>query len=196
MWFSEGIGGRGRAAEFMALLEPIQDSISRYAYRSAWNAEDAHDIAQHAISVAWREFDRFEKGTNFRAWMFKIAVNAVYRFNKQFRRERAVVDVEYLDFADDSIEREQAWQSILENPQRVIEALDDRLVAALETLTVDARQCLLLRLLEGFSYKDIAEMLGLPLGTVMSHVHRARRKMREQLAELAIENGLVKGNGI
>lgn len=196
MWFTDGIGGRGRAAEFMALLEPIQDSISRYVYRSAWDAEDAHDIAQHAITVAWREFDRFQKGTNFRAWMFKISVNSVYRFNKQHRRERAVVDVERLDIADDSFEREEAWQSILQEPERVMEALDDRLVSALNTLAVDARQCLLLRLLEGFSYKEIAAMLGLPLGTVMSHVHRGRSKLREQLAELAIENGLVKGNKI
>lgn len=196
MWFSDGLGGRGREAEFMALLEPIQDSISRYVHRSAWNAADAHDIAQHAISVAWREFDRFQQGTNFRAWMFKISINAVYRFNKQYRRERAGVDVERLDLADDSIEREEAWQSILEEPERVMEALDDRLVSALDKLTVDSRQCFLLRLLEGFSYKEIAELLGLPLGTVMSHVHRARIKLREQLAELAIENGMIKGSKV
>jgi RNA polymerase sigma-70 factor, ECF subfamily len=196
MWLTDGLSGRGRESEFMALLEPIQESISRYVYRSAWNAADAHDIAQHAITVAWREFDRFEKGTNFRAWMFRISINAVYRFNKRYKRERSVVDVDRLDLADDSIEREEAWQSILEQPERVMESLDDRLVSALGTLTVDARQCLLLRLLEGFSYKEIAEMVGLPLGTVMSHVHRARMKLREQLAELAIESGFVKGNKI
>ncbi len=196
MWLTDGLGGRGREAEFMGLLEPIQESLSRYVHRSAWNAEDAHDIAQHAISIAWREFDRFEKGTNFRAWMFRISINAVYRFNKQHKRERAAVDVDRFELADNSIEREEAWASILENPERVLESLDDRLVSALGTLGVDARQCLLLRLLEGFSYKEIAEMVGLPLGTVMSHVHRARMKLREQLAELAIESGLVRGNKV
>ena len=97
------------------------------------------------------------------------------------------------DPAADTGEPGDEWQSIRENPGRVMEALGDRLVAALGTLAPDARQCLVLRLLEGFSYKEIAEMMEIPVGTVMSHVHRARIKLREQLAELAIENGLVKG---
>jgi RNA polymerase sigma-70 factor (ECF subfamily) len=74
-----------------------------------------------------------------------------------------------------------------------MEGLDDRLVSALDKLGVDERQCLLLRLVEGFTYREIAEMIDVPLGTVMSHVHRARIKLREQLAELAIEVGLVAG---
>jgi RNA polymerase sigma-70 factor (ECF subfamily) len=72
--------------------------------------------------------------------------------------------------------------------------LDDRLVAALNTVPTEPRHCLMLRLLEGFSYRDIAEMLDIPIGTVMSHVHRARMKLREQLAELAAEHGLVKAS--
>lgn len=183
----------GDAAEFVDLLEPIKEGLTRYIYRNAWNAEDAADIAQHATTIAWREFGRFQRGTNFRAWMYRITINAVYRFNKQHRRARATVDVDRFELEDSSLQREDAWQSILENPERVMEALDDRLVAALDTLAPDARQCLLLRLLEGFSYKEIAEMMEIPVGTVMSHVHRARIKLREQLAELAIENGLVKG---
>lgn len=185
--------GRGTAAEFMNLLEPLKESLARYIYRSAWNSEDAADIAQHATSVAWREFHRFQRGTNFRAWMFKITVNAVYRFNKQHRRHRTVADVDQFELEDASLGREEAWQSILEEPERVMQALDDRLVTALDTLAHDARQCLLLRLLEGFSYREIAEMLMIPVGTVMSHVHRARLKLREQLSELAVEHGLVKG---
>jgi RNA polymerase sigma-70 factor (ECF subfamily) len=188
-----GKSGRRDAAEFLGLLEPIKEGLARYIHRCAWSAADVQDIAQHAVAVGWREFHRYQAGTNFRAWMFKIAVNAIYKFNKRFRRERATSDVEQLEI-EDAVEREEHWQSVLAEPERIVEALDERLVKALDTLPTEARHCLMLRLLEGFSYREIADMLDIPIGTVMSHVHRARMKLREQLTELAAEHGLLKAS--
>jgi RNA polymerase sigma-70 factor (ECF subfamily) len=178
-------------ADFLALFENIKEALARYAYRNVRSAQEAPDVVQEAVAVAWREFHRFQRGTNFRAWMFKILVNAIFRFNKKHGRQRPETDLGQFDLDSVSLQREEAWTSILENPESVFEALDDRLVSALDKLGGNERQCLLLRLLEGFSYREIADMLSVPLGTVMSHVHRARTKLREQLAELAIENGLV-----
>lgn len=184
-------GSEARARQFLDLLAPIQEALQRYALRNSWNREQAGDILQEAVLTGWREFHRFQIGTDFRAWMFKVLVNTVYSFNKKVTREKQ----QRTTFADDLegvLQREEAWFGILANPEQVLQGLDQRLVGAIGTLGLDERHCLLLRIVEGFAYKDIATMLDIPMGTVMSHVHRARLKLRERLAELAVEHGLVK----
>lgn len=180
------------AQEFLALLEPIKSSVERYALRSAWDREAAHDIVQEAVMIAWREFHRFERGTDFRAWMFRILVNSIFSSNKKTGRDRKRGSALPVDELDGVMARESAWASVLEEPERIMESLDERLMSAVSQLSVDEQQCLLLRLLEGFSYKEIASYLSMPMGTVMSHVHRARKKLREQVAALAVEHGLVR----
>ncbi len=183
------------ADKFLGLLEPIRDSLHRFAVRNTWRRDQVPDVLQETVMTAWRQFDRFQEGTNFRAWMFKILINTQYRINRKTHRSREIVgEVDMFD-AEDILEKESAWASILDDPQRVLEALDDRVVAALDGLAPTERQCFLLRLLEDFSYKEIAEQLDLPMGTVMSHVYRARMKLRERLASLALEEGLVKSPG-
>lgn len=178
--------------EFLDLLEPLRDSLYRYARRMAWDGEQVADIVQEAVMTAWREFARFRPGTNFKAWMFKILINTLYRLNKRVaRRREATLDETHMDLHA-TLEREDTWAGLLENPDRLRQLLDERLVHALDRLGHDERQSLLLRLLEGFSYKEIAATLEIPLGTVMSHVHRARAKLREQLSTLAVEQGLTR----
>lgn len=180
---------------FLALLEPLRDSLHRFALRNVWRRDQVADVVQEAVMTAWRHFHKFEEGTNFRAWMFKILLNTLYRVNRKSHRAREVGFEGDMFDAEQVVERESAWASILENPQRVLEALDDRVITALATLAPTERQCLLLRLLEDFSYKEIADQLDLPLGTVMSHVYRARMKLRERLAEIALEERLVGSPG-
>ena len=180
------------AQEFLALLEPIKASVERYALRSAWDREVAHDIVQEAVLIAWREFHRFEPGTDFRAWVFRILVNAIYSSNKKSGRDRKRGSAVPVDDLDGVMARESAWASVLEEPERIMESLDDRLMSAVGQLSVDEQQCLLLNLLEGFSYKEISSYLTIPMGTVMSHIHRARKKLRERVAGLAVEQGLVR----
>lgn len=177
---------------FVELLEPISDSLYRYARRSMWGKDEAEDIVQEAAMIAWREFGRFERGTNFRAWMFRILVNTIFRFNKRAHRKREVtLDDASVDLVA-TFEREETWSMLLDKPDALTQLLDERLVHALDRLRPDERQCILLRLLERFTYKEIASMLQIPLGTVMSHVHRARMKLREELAALAVEHRLVR----
>lgn len=190
------------AQEFLALLDPLKASLERYALRSAWNREQAADIMQETVMTAWREFDKFQKGTRFRDWIFRILLYTIFSFNKKTGRERkkrTSVPVEHMDglkerarYMDGVLERESAWASILENPQKIMESLDDRTRRAIAELPRDEQHCLLLKLLEGFTYKEIAAFLAMPMGTVMSHIHRARLKLREELADLAIEQRLVR----
>ena len=177
---------------FLALLEPIRDSLYRFASRNVWRRDQVGDIVQDAVMTGWSQFAKFEEGTNFRAWMFKILLNTIYRYNRKVGRSREVGgDSEMLN-GDQVAERPPSYPSILQDPQRVREGLDDRLVAALETLAPVERECFLLRLLEDFSYKEISDQLDLPMGTVMSHVYRARMKLRERLGSLAVEEGLIR----
>lgn len=180
------------ADSFLDLLAPVRDSLYRFSVRNVWRADQASDVLQEAVMTAWRQFDRFERGTNFKAWMFKILLNTVYRLNRKTHRSRAASIEEGALEAAGFVEREEAWASILLDPERVKESLDDRLVSALEMLGDSERYCFLLRLLEDFSYREISEQLDLPLGTVMSHVYRARMKLRERLTEMAIEEGIVR----
>lgn len=183
------------AEKFLKLLEPVRHSLYRFALKNLWRRDLAVDVVQESVMTAWRHFHKFEEGTNFRAWMFKILLNTLYRVNRRTNRSREVhADGEMFD-VEQTLQRETAWESILENPQRVLEGLDDRVVTALQTLAPTERHCFLLRLLEEFSYKEIAEQLSLPMGTVMSHVYRARMKLRELLAGLALEEGLVRSPG-
>ena len=115
----------------------------------------------------------------------------IFSFNKKTGRESKHGSGVAVEDLDTMLEREEAWASILDHPQRILESLDARLVDALETLSVDEKQCLMLRTLEGFTYKEIAALLEMPMGTVMSHVHRARLKLREKLSELAVEQRLI-----
>lgn len=180
------------AERFLRSLEPVRDALYRFAARNVWRKDQAADVVQEAVMTAWSQFDRFQAGSNFRAWMFKIVLNTLYRVNRKTNRAREVRgDTETFD-ARGVLDDASAWASVLDDPERLREALDERLVAALDALGDTERHCLLLRLLEDFSYKEIAEQLDLPIGTVMSHVFRARMKLRERLAALAPRGGLVK----
>ena len=177
--------------EFVELLEGVKDALYRHALRMSWKKDQAADVVQEAVMIAWRELHRFERGTNFKAWIFRILINTTYRFNKRHghRREQTFEETD-MDF-EQQLQREDAWARLRENPALLRDLLDDRLVSALDDLRDEERQCLLLRLLDGFTYREIAGMLGMPLGTVMSHVHRARMNLRERLATLASEYGMV-----
>lgn len=176
---------------FVAQLEPLRHQLYGYACRALNRADDVADALQEAVLMAWREFPRFASGTNFRAWVFRIMVNTVFNFNKRAARERTIADGDPAFDVESVLEHESEWALILEDPGRLRELLDERLVHALDALGPNERQCFFLCLLQGFSYKEIAAMLDLPLGTVMSHIHRARMKLRERLAGLAIERRYV-----
>jgi len=176
-----------RQKEFESLALPYMDSFFSAALRMTRNETEAEDLLQDAYLRAYRFFDKFEKGTNFRAWLFKIIRN-VY-INKYRKQSKAP---QMMDVAD-----AEAIGSLSETdtPERQIfdKLLDDDITKALDTLPDDFRITLVMSDLEGFSYKEIAEILDCPIGTVMSRLHRGRKLLRKNLTEYAKDRGYLKG---
>ncbi|MDP9373944.1 MAG: sigma-70 family RNA polymerase sigma factor [Chloroflexota bacterium] len=167
------------------------DALYRTALRLSRNPQDAEDLVQETYLNAFRALDRFEEGTNLRAWLFRILNNA---FISQYRRRKrrpssSLEDVSEFYLYDHLADGRTA--SGTESPEReVLERIgDERVLQALEELPVEFRQVSLLADVEGFSYREIADILGIPIGTVMSRLYRARRRLQKTLWQEAQEAG-------
>ena len=167
------------------------DALYRTALRLSRNAQDAEDLVQETYLNAFRSLDRFEEGTNLRAWLFRILNNA---FISQYRRRKrrpssSIEDVTEYYLYDHLVEGGAAPRP--ENPeQEVLDKIgDEGVLRALEDLPVEFRQVELLADVEGFSYREIADILNIPVGTVMSRLYRARRRLQKVLWQEAQELG-------
>ena len=167
------------------------DALYRTALRLSRNAQDAEDLVQETYLNAFRSLDRFEEGTNLRAWLFRILNNA---FISQYRRRKrrpssSIEDVTEYYLYDHLVEGGAVPRT--ENPeQEVLDRIgDEAVLRALEDLPVEFRQVELLADVEGFSYREIADILNIPIGTVMSRLYRARRRLQKMLWQEAQELG-------
>jgi len=167
------------------------DALYRTALRLSRNSQDAEDLVQETYLNAFRSLDRFEEGTNLRAWLFRILNNA---FISQYRRRKrrpssSIEDVTEYYLYDHLVEGGAAPRT--ENPeQEVLDRIgDEAVLRALEDLPVEFRQVELLADVEGFSYREIADILNIPIGTVMSRLYRARRRLQKMLWQEAQEMG-------
>lgn len=165
---------------------PFLDSLYNTAYRLARNSEDAEDLVQETYLKAYRSFDQFTPGTNLKAWMFKILKNA---FINEYRRRQTVPQESDFAEIEENLEshlRPEAAGQIKDPEQEAIEgALDGDVQRALDELPPDYRMAVVLADLEGFSYKEIADILEIPVGTVMSRLYRGRKLLEEVLLRYA-----------
>jgi RNA polymerase sigma-70 factor (ECF subfamily) len=162
-------------AQFDRVVVPHLDAAYNLARWLAGNDHDGEDIAQEACLRAFRFLNGF-RGGNSRSWLLTIVRNTAYTWFKQNRPQKlvSVSDEEWLDIEDPTALASHA--SALHNADR------DVLRAALEELPVEFREVLILRELEGLSYKEIADVADAPIGTVMSRLARARKQLQEYLA--------------
>jgi len=164
------------------------------ALRMTRNPADAEDLVQETYLKAYRGFGGFQEGTNLKAWLYKILTNTyinAYRAKKRRPDESDIDDVEdlYLYRRLGGIEGAVAGRSAEE---QVLDLLTEGEVKeALESLPEQFRMAVLLSDVEGFSYKEIAEILEIPIGTVMSRLHRGRRALQKRLYEFGRQRGLV-----
>lgn len=182
---------RYKEITFLELLEPHRRSLYRFCRNIIWDKNDVEDALQTAILSAYKSFDTFLEGGNFRAWIFKFLVNTVYNFNKRHGRENTFetrLDCDELGILE-VFEKETIYQEILKDPDRLLEKVDEEVKRSLSHLSLSERSVFLLRSIEGLSYKEIAEVLQIPIGTVMSQLSRARAKLREFLCDYAKEKG-------
>lgn len=181
-------------ANFTADAMPFAENLYGAALRMTRNSADAEDLVQETFLKAYRAYDSFQEGTNLKAWLYRILTNTyinTYRARKRRPEETDLDDVEelYLYHRLGGLEAVQAGRSAEEE---VLDRItDDDVKRAIESLPEQFRLAVVLSDLEGFSYKEIAEIMGTPLGTVMSRLHRGRRAMQRTLLELQLKKASV-----
>lgn len=164
------------------------------ALRMTRNRADAEDLVQETFLKGWRAFDSYQQGTNLRAWLFRIMTNTfINKYNAQQRRpqETELDDVEELFLFRRMGAFDQSKMNQSAEDQMLELFTDEEVKNAIESLPETFRIPVLLSDVEGFSYKEIAEMIEVPIGTVMSRLHRGRKAMQKMLYEYAKERGLV-----
>jgi RNA polymerase sigma-70 factor (ECF subfamily) len=164
---------------FEELAMPLFDSLYNFAHWLARNETDAEDLVQETYLKGLRSFASFRPGTNFRAWMFQILRNTFLSSRSKLERRMTVAMDPEEDGGELAVENE--------NPETIlVKRLDSQLVqSALEGLPVHHREILLLCEVEEMSYQEIAEVLSIPIGTVMSRLATARKAIRESLSNTA-----------
>ena len=181
---AEGRASDGRRLDFEREVLRHRRELIGAGLRMTGSRAEAEDLVQDAVMRAWVFWHRFEPGTNGRAWMHRILLNTFINGYRRRRRERDILQTVHAQEL-----RDQGWDaSIAAAPG---ESLGDEVQAALDALPEDFRRVVVLVDLEERSYRDAADAIGCPIGTVMSRLHRARRAMKQQLSSYASTAGLA-----
>lgn len=167
---------------FEDLTRPLGQDIYRLAFWRLANRHDAEDVVQETYLRAYRSFHTFQTGTNAKAWLTKICLNVI---NDHFKKKLKQPDMVPFESENDELESLQSESLSLQDPvlQLTLNEIDADLLMALQKLPVSLLYPLLLRELEGLTYEEIASILSIPNGTVMSRLFRARKLVRDRLTE-------------
>ena len=184
-------------ADFADVAMEFMPQLYSAALRMTRNPADAEDLVQETYLKAYRGFGGFTEGTNLKAWLYRILTNAyINRYRAKQRRpdESDVDDVEdfYLYRRIGALEQARAGRSAEDELMDLL--TETEVKSAVEALPEQFRMAVLLADVEGFSYKEIAEILDIPIGTVMSRLHRGRKALQRQLYEFAVTRGLICAN--
>jgi RNA polymerase sigma-70 factor (ECF subfamily) len=162
------------------------------ALRMTRNPADAEDVVQETFLKAYRAYDSFTEGTNLKAWLYRILTNTY--INKYRRKQRRPNEVELGELQDLYLFKrlgEHSGAQVSAESEALDMFVDEDIVEALESLPENFRLPVLYADVEGFSYKEIADILDIPIGTVMSRLHRGRKALQRKLWNLAVERGIV-----
>ncbi len=177
--------------DFMEQIEAHRHEFYRFVLRTAWDTGAAEDIFSSAVLAAWENRHKFTPGTNFRAWMYRILTNKCFVANRVTSRTPKPLE-EAPASTLMALERDRGYADVLGDPDGFLEQCGNEVYRAFKKLSTAQRICILLRSVEKFSYKEIAETMEIPAGTVMTHLSRGRAKLRKELLDYAKDRGLVR----
>ena len=179
-----------RQTEFEAEAFPHKDILYNFALRTTGDADDAKDLLQETFMKAFRFWDKYEKGTNIRAWLFRIMKNSYINRYRKEAREPGMVDYDDVENFYDSIRDDSTDSNDLQK-HMYSNMLSDEVISALQSLPEDFRTVLILCDIEQLTYEEISDFLNCPIGTVRSRLHRGRKMLEEKLRDYAKEIGIL-----
>lgn len=179
-----------RYAEFEKEAIPYMDAVYNFALRMTGDEDDADDLVQETFLKAFRFFDKFEKGTNCKAWLFRILKNSYINDYRKQTKEPDKVDYEDVQNFYETIKSDEVESKHYEN-DAFTNLLDDEISNAITELPEDFRTVIILSDIEGFTYEEISDFVDIPVGTVRSRLHRARKMLYAQLYDYAKDRGYV-----
>ena len=183
-----------RTARFERDAMQYLDQLYSAAMRMTRNPQDAEDLVQETYAKAFAAFHQFKPGTNLKAWLYRILTNAY--INSYRKRQRQPIEDSHEAIEDWQLARAETHTAagLKSAEAQALEHLPDSAIKdALQQLPEDFRLAVYLADVEGFAYKEIADIMGTPVGTVMSRLHRGRNQLRSMLSDYARERGLMRG---
>lgn len=183
-----------QARVFEEELLPHADALKTFAYHLTTSNEDANDLVQETYFKAYRFIDKYEEGTNAKAWLFKILKNAyINEYRKKSKRPVTTDYEEVVAYHDSDDDRITGYMDLREEIFQYM--MGDEVTTAINALPVDFRTVILLCDIEGFTYEEIAKIIDVPIGTVRSRLFRARNLLKEKLKAYAEDLGFTDVRG-
>lgn len=185
---------------FLKLLKPMESSVQAYVKHLAWSRNDIEDIFQTALLNAYKKFDTYQEGTNFKAWFFRFVTHAAYNANRRHEKissREVLADLQEMTepVFNESLENPIHYEKFIKDPDSILENIEQEIKEAIRGLSARRRNIFLLKAVVDLSYAEIAHILDVPVGTVMGELYRAREQLRRELSGYVQKFKILKKEG-